>query len=275
MGVFSRLWRAPVIRVASLATAISCGNSSFTGTTGKQSAPNDVARAAAAPRSKDHCSGPAAPVTPTPKSGVALADSAVSCTIEPTGAVAVSGVYSVIVTKPAPCKFKLPVVKVPVSGQRFFDPRDPFKFTMMDFPIGSYFGEEKNDSAHNFRVQKYVAPWPRLDNGFLLIQPDHKSYLLIDAGYAQPKAGDYKSAAEVANMISQTLGFGDTELLQPNPGSKEDNYASATEFAAGSVIALYDDTPDMGGKIEVTALLSSVKSVAKTTTPPPPPAACK
>ena len=64
-------------------------------------------------------------------------------------------------------------------------------------------------------------------------------------------------------MISHTLGFGDTTLLQPSPGSAADNYATATEFLAGSVIAQYDDTPDMAGSIDVHALVSNVKPVAQ------------
>ena len=103
-----------------------------------------------------------------------------------------------------------------------------------------------------------------IDNGFLLIQPDHKSYLLADGGNAAPPAyrtNAYHSTATVAKDISQTMGFGDTELLQPSPGSAADNYASGTLFKKGSVVAMYDDMPDMGGGIDVKALTQSIQIV--------------
>ena len=57
------------------------------------------------------------------------------------------------------------------------------------------------------------------------------------------------------------MGFGATELLQPSPGSASDNYASGTIFKKGSVIAIYDDTPDMAGSIDVKGLTQFIQSV--------------
>jgi hypothetical protein len=84
-----------------------------------------------------------------------------------------------------------------------------------------------------------------IDNGIMLVQPDHKSYLLIDGGCARPKDSEYHSASTVAKAISQSMGFGDTELLQPSPGIASDNFASGTIFKTGSVIAIYNDTPQL------------------------------
>ena len=98
-----------------------------------------------------------------------------------------------------------------------------------------------------------------IDNGFILIQPDGKSYLLVDAGVAQPANRNYKTAAAIASLQSKTLEYGETTtLLQPIAGSASDNFATSTVFKKGSVIAIYDDTPDMGGSIDVTALVESV-----------------
>ena len=102
-----------------------------------------------------------------------------------------------------------------------------------------------------------------IDNGFILIQPDGKSYLLVEAGVAQPALRIYSTAAAIASMQSKTLGYGETTtLLQPIAGSASDNFATSTLFKKGSVIAIYDDTPDMGGNIDVTALVQSAVSTS-------------
>lgn len=89
------------------------------------------------------------------------------------------------------------------------------------------------------------------------MQPDGISYLLVDAGLA--RSG--KAAQVIASEISQSLGFGPTTLKQPSPGSAADKHATATLFKKGSVIALYDDTPDMSGSIDVNALVDTATSL--------------
>ena len=179
------------------------------------------------------------------------------CVLEPSGQQPASSVYSVVLTKPAPCDFKLPTVKV---GQT------PALLGKVE--IGKYWqcnwaGKNYPNSAHSFPLSATpltaAGAQVMLDNGFILIQPDGKSYLLVDAGVAQPARGNYTTAAAIASMQSKTLGYGETTtLLQPIAGSASDNFATSTVFKKGSVIAIYDDTPDMGGSIDVTALVESV-----------------
>jgi hypothetical protein len=180
------------------------------------------------------------------------------CKLESNGKQPAGGVYSVVLTKPAPCDFKLPTVTISNPLLAIGGP--------LEVAIGSYW--EHKDSrdalpdgvlgiAHSFPLIPTPAGAPVIDNGFILVQPDNKSYLLVDGGAALPDSREFRSAATIANLISQTLGFGKTTLLQPQAGSASDNYASATVFKAGSVVAMYDDTPDMSGLINVEALISS------------------
>lgn len=171
-----------------------------------------------------------------------------NCKIEPSGEQPKPGVYAVILTKPAPCDFKLPTVRV-------FDIDESF----VDFPIGTYWRsrsgpETLGDTAHNFPVVT-VPRTVYLDNGFFLVQPNHETYLLVDAGRARKSSPAYKSTQTIAEEVSQSLGFGYTRLLQPKPDS--------TVFQKGSVVALYDDTPDMGGWIDVKALVNNTPTDLK------------
>ena len=188
------------------------------------------------------------------------------CEIEPNGAQPKGGVYFVVLTKPAPCDFRMP--KVQIKGQKFMGSFG----NPVDVLIGTYYRNlQQTANAHPFSV---VGDAPKdstgqivaLDNGFLLVQPDNKSYLLVDGGQARPDDSAYHSTAKVATDLSQTMGFGVTVLLQPSPGSASDNYASGTLFKKGSVIALYDDTPDMGGSIDVKAMTQSNQSAGLTLT---------
>ena len=173
-----------------------------------------------------------------------------ACVLEKSGENPHNGVYSVVLTKPAPCDFKLPTVNVGRGSVR------------NEIEIGTYWKIPKTSIAHSFPLGP-TSPGVGIDNGFILIQPDGKSYLLVDAGYAFPSHSNYKSAAAVASMQSKTLGYGETTtLLQPIAGSASDNFATSTLFKKGSVIALYDDTPDMGGSIDVTALVQSAVSTS-------------
>ena len=139
--------------------------------------------------------------------GSASSTNPVDCKILPSGKQASHGVYAVILTQPAPCDFKMPTVKIGWSLHN------------ITVPTGTYWRE--GEVAHTFPL----GPMPRgpnwtmgnIDNGFIMIQPDGKSYLLADAGRAFPTRADYRSAETIANDVSQTLGFGATKLLQPDP----------------------------------------------------------
>ncbi|MEI6398982.1 MAG: hypothetical protein WCO71_09445, partial [Pseudomonadota bacterium] len=191
------------------------------------------------------------------------------CQIESNGEQPKSGVYFVVLTKPAPCDFRMP--KVGILSWAGTGATQTAVFT--DVLIGTYWliGETMG-AAHPFSVVKDRPKGPNgnvlaVDNGFLLVQPDHKSYLLADGGFALTEMlrekfpSVYHSTATVAKDLSRTMGIGDTELLQPSPGSASDNYASGTLFKKGSVVAMYDDTSDMGGGIDVKALTQSIQSV--------------
>lgn len=180
-----------------------------------------------------------------------------NCAIELSGEQPHSGVYAVILTKPAPCDFKLPQVKVGSGAQR-----------TVEIPIGTYWNRSSTpQTAHPFPTTAVAPQYASttsipgsavsLDNGFILVGPDNKSYLLVDGGSARPTAANYHSAEVTAKALSQSLGLGDTSLLQPSPGSSADNFASTTLFKKGSIIAIYDDTPDMSGFIDVNSLIAS------------------
>lgn len=64
--------------------------------------------------------------------------------------------------------------------------------------------------------------------------------------------------AEIANEISLTMNFGPTSLRAQSSGPPRDNFASATVFKKGSVIAIYDDTPDMAVSIDVMAVVNNM-----------------
>jgi hypothetical protein len=223
-------------------------------------------------------SGPVAPATLTFKAnsgdghwtktegaqsalGASGASNSTNCAIEASGNQPRVGLHAVILTKPAPCDFKMPTVTVG---------RTPTETGVV--PIGTYWEYAWPGApttgwkrAHTFAV---TAKAPKttnginigLDNGYLLVQPDGVTYLLVDAGVANPANPAYKDAATIANDLSRSLNFGNTTLKQPVAGSAADNYATATVFKKGSVIAIYDDTPDMAGVIDVKALINSVNS---------------
>lgn len=102
-----------------------------------------------------------------------------------------------------------------------------------------------------------------IDSGFLLAQPDGKVYLLADAGVAYfastHKATEKIAEDLIADLKERSKGIsqspfkvqsfrdaGKGVLLKPS---------ADTTFAKGSVIAIYDDTPDMAGNIDVDALV--------------------
>jgi len=194
-------------------------------------------------------------------------DNSANCKIEPSGEQPRTGVYFVVLTKPAPCDFKLS--KVMVQGMHPVVLSDQIAinyYPPTDVAIGTYWTTSPAVKiAHNFPLVEVGpktkdGPPVRLDNGFILVQPDHNSYLLADGGSAVPTHKSFKPAQTIANDISQTLSYGGTTLLQPSAGQASDNFASATLFKKGSVIAIYDDTPDMAGNIDVNALVVAMQS---------------
>lgn len=236
---------------------LSCNSSGFSG----QNASNKNQQE----KSKDNKTCDSAPKGKSgskAKRKLALQDSGAACAISANGEQAYPGVYAVVLTNPAPCDFRLPHVTITsfaILG---------FGGDKVTLPIGSYWTDTSffdGEKAHEFATGAEPANVPRIDNGFLLVQPDGKTYLLADAGMAHRSNPMFKPTSEIANQLSQTLGFGPTELLQPDPGSEADNYATATVFKKGSVIAVYDDTPDMAGGIEVAALVEDFTEVDDST----------
>ena len=173
-----------------------------------------------------------------------------NCQISPTTNQPQGGVYAVILTQPAPCDFQMPTITVEQGSVG----------NKAVVPIGTYWLASPTMAvAHSFPLTTpSTGPIGAnntpvdLDNGFILIQPDGRSYLLADGGHARPTVASYHSAQMVANDVSQTLGFGNTQLLQPDPAK--------TTFLKGSVIIMYDDTPDMGGNLDTYAVISSATS---------------
>lgn len=220
-------------------------------------------------------------------------DLSAQCKIEKTG-YGLSGYYTRL-THPAPCEFNMPKIEAGVAiGQTG------------DIPIGTYWryyyirgylhcgwcGGPKWDVTHPFPfIDGYNGPaevakipkvknglgqptdvWVTMDNGFLLVEPSGKVFLLADAGIGQKRYHLSISTEAVAKLLVENLRDVDSsrgrfwrsrdwsdyaqfdsttfvELLKPSPDQK---------FAKGSVIALYDDTPDMSGTIDVDALTRHV-----------------
>lgn len=220
-------------------------------------------------------------------------DLSAQCKIEKTE-YGLSGYYTRL-THPAPCEFSMPKIEAGYAiGQTG------------DIPIGTYWryqyiegylhcgwcrGSSKWDVAHPFPViDGYNGPaevakipkvknrlgqptnvWVTMDNGFLLVEPSGKVFLLADAGIGQKGYSEHISTEAVARRLVDNLRDVDSrrrgwrrrdmsdyaqfdsttfvELLKPSPDQT---------FAKGSVIALYDDTPDMSGTIDVDALTRHV-----------------
>lgn len=189
-------------------------------------------------------------------------------------------------THPAPCDFNLPKI---VAGWH--------KTAMGEIPIGTYwrylyfpsyanntgkcfhaggkFCRSPNgewDVAHDFpyldgflskddlkkipRVTGRPDETVTFDSGFLLAEPSGKVYLLADAGVSMRNlswlptktiAKDLLAELKVTNSSQYKTDF--VDLFRPT---------AETTFEKGSVIAIYDDTPDMGGSIDVTALTKYV-----------------
>ena len=154
-----------------------------------------------------------------------------------------NGLYAVVLSNPATCDFMLPTVRIKSL------------FGSMDIPIGTYWAQSA-DPAHDFPASPgFLDPsgltYPAVDNGFILIQPDGKTYLLVDQGAALPKSDPrFRTLARIANDVSASLGFGSTVVLRPTP---------STTFLKGSVIALYDESPDMSGEIDFDDIFSTKK----------------
>jgi len=192
-----------------------------------------------------------------------------SCSITANGQQPSMGSYAVVVTTPAACDFRMPQVTVSASSRGGFPgggggfPGGPGGNTNtgpITVPIGTYWVTDGTSAAHSFPTGPTPANAPFLDDGFILLQPDGNSYLLVDAGNGHPERPGFQNTQTVASQISSTLGFGPTRLQQPNPGTAANNFTDGTLFKAGSVIAVYDDTPDMNGTIDATALAASAVS---------------
>lgn len=193
---------------------------------------------------------------PKSRSTLTLTGDIGACQLQPNGDQARYGVYGVVLTKPAPCDFKMPYVTVATGALLALNSKR--------IPIGTYWDSSMGGVSHPFGLTVEATGMPILDNGILLIQPDGKSYLIVDAGMAKPQMPGYQTAKDIANQISESLGFGPTELLKPQSGSAQDRFASTTVFKAGSVIAIYDDTPDMAGTIEVDLLIADALGANET-----------
>lgn len=185
-------------------------------------------------------------------------DSSANCKINNSGN-PISG-YFTVVTTPAPCDFKLPVVKVGMGTR------------LGEVEIGTYWQLFSSAQvAHDFSVVEEskipkVANNPSqsisIDNGFILVEPSGKTYLLVDAGNARKAASNHKSAQSIAQTVlaQKFPGVAFQGLLKPVAGTKGKNYSDSTVFQKGSVIALYDDTPDMGGTVDVSALTEALRT---------------
>lgn len=199
-------------------------------------------------------------------------EASADCKIKSNGKDPTPGNLHFTLTEEAPCDFLLPTLQITdiATAEKF------------DVDIGSYWVYPRwgaPDYAHGFgktpnlsivsrpgRNRKIMAIGAgkkiervtlAIDNGFMLAQPDGKVYLLADAGnYLKSEVGNHKwedvALFWLNSLKSASATFknaGKIERLAPN---------SQTVFKKGSVIGLYDDTPDMGGKIDVDSLTKYV-----------------
>ncbi|MEY4631128.1 MAG: hypothetical protein RIQ81_1248, partial [Pseudomonadota bacterium] len=148
--------------------------------------------------------------------GVAGSDSDASgCKIESNGNQPQNQMYATVLTKPAKCDFRLPTVTIVsrllgAAGASVKVPVGTF-WLACPFSCPATLGKAHPFSVSNDPSQAKII----IDNGFMLVQPDGKTYLLADAGMALPSDANYKPAQTIANDLSRQLGFGPTELLQP------------------------------------------------------------
>jgi len=203
-----------------------------------------------------------------------MQDNSANCKIQKNGQQPHTGVNTVVLTKEAPCEFQLPSVQitgfnsttrynVPIGTYWRYDYNSAYNLKAMDcngishnFPLSTNLSwtQDKSSTRTIFTTTPQEAKKITLgiDDGFLLAQPDGKVYLLVDAGVTCNVFGSKKTTKIAENLIttlkSQSKTFenaGIATLLQPDV---------TTTFTEGSVIAIYDDTPDMGGNIDVEAL---------------------
>jgi hypothetical protein len=131
-------------------------------------------------------------------------------------------VYALPLISPAGCDFQLPELSLNKG-------RDPYP---LKFPIG--FG---------YNNLEFAAI------SVIVVQPDGKSYMLaaLEIGGSGNGPGGNgnggKSVSQIANELSLSLGYGPTQLVQPDPGSSSDQFATSTLFKKGSVIAYATATP--------------------------------
>lgn len=185
-------------------------------------------------------------------------NSSSDCKIGDAGAT-LAGYYTVVTTK-APCDFRLPTIKVGLAAG-----------LLGEVEIGTYWNATaRTIVAHQFPFISKIEDMPKvpntqnpltMDNGFILVEPTGKTYLLADAGLAR-NASNHQSTEDIAKTIlaQKFPGVAFQGLLKPVAGSKANNYAESTVFQKGSIIALYDDTPDMSGKVDVSALTSALRT---------------
>lgn len=203
-----------------------------------------------------------------------IQDNSANCKIHKNNQQPHTGVNTVVLTKEAPCEFQLPSVQVkgfnaqtrynvPIGTYWRYDYNKAYNLRAMDcngishdFPLSTNLSwtNDKSSTRTIFTTTPNQAKAITLgiDNGFLLAQPDGKVYLLVDAGvtcnlfYSQKTSKIAENLIKTLKKSSATFkNAGAATLLRPD---------LTTTFAAGSVIAIYDDTPDMGGNIDVDAL---------------------
>lgn len=101
-----------------------------------------------------------------------------------------------------------------------------------------------------------------LDNGFLLAEPSGDVYLVADAGIAQKGRADYKSADKMAEIFINSLKAKcATSLYAPFCGTSFKGLRRPSPdkvFAKYSVLAIYDDTNDMFGTLNIDELTKYV-----------------
>jgi len=216
-----------------------------------------------------------------------VTDNSSNCKITKNGQRPSSGKYYVVLTNEAPCDFQAPFVEIKhaYNSTKYKVPIGSYWQWDYNSYYGLCLGLYCNNKAHSFEVtkklnwrenkdktrtlfvdeglKKPVSVPLAIDSGFLLAQPDGKVYLLADAGVAYFAMTHKKTEKIAEELIADLKQKSKSKIQSP---IKIQSFADAdkgvllkpsadTTFMKGSVIAIYDDTPDMAGNIDVEALV--------------------
>lgn len=144
------------------------------------------------------------------------------------------------------------------------------KYWKQNFWVGGNYVNATYDSFVTEDMKKtpqFTGSWG-IDNGLVLLSPENDDgknvqvqvYLISASNIAQPYASTFAGWKKVFQQIANAMAkdTGKTYTINETVKSADTN----TVYKPGSVIAIYDDTPDMGGYFDVNGILAQTREVA-------------